>query len=155
MQTEAASSRLILPALGGFYRKASCFSYPMIRVIAGLNLIPHGGWKLFGWYGGDIHRTAEGFAKQGLEPALPLAYYIGSLEFFGGILLVVGLLTRVVAIQVVGFMATAAFYVHWDRGFNWIQGGFEYPLMWGIVALAIVFRGGGWLSLDRLIGREF
>ena len=46
-------------------------------------------------------------------------------------------------------------HVHLPIGFFWQDGGFEYPLMWGLIALAIFFRGGGRLSLDRLIRREF
>ncbi len=146
--------RLIIPALGPLYDRLAIFAYPMVRFITGALLVPHGGAKLFGWFGVDIAGTAAFFAKLGLVPALPLAYYIGVLEFFGGIMIAVGLLTRFWAIQVVGFMAVAAFYVHWDNGFLWIQGGFEYPLMWGVVALAVFIEGGGPLSLDRAIGRE-
>jgi putative oxidoreductase len=91
----------------------------------------------------------------GLEPANLLAPYIGLLELVGGTMLAIGFLTRLVAIQVVGFMAVATFYVHWSNGFFWPDGGFEYPLFWGLIALAIVIRGGGKLSVDRAIGREF
>ncbi|MFQ5973325.1 MAG: DoxX family protein [Alphaproteobacteria bacterium] len=52
-------------------------------------------------------------------------------------------------------MAVAIFAVHLVNGFFWFKGGYEYPLLWGIVALAIFFRGGGELSVDRRIGREF
>ncbi len=52
-------------------------------------------------------------------------------------------------------MAVAVFAVHLPNGFFWGQGGYEYPLLWGLVALAIAFRGGAEMSLDRAIGREF
>ena len=42
-----------------------------------------------------------------------------------------------------------------SNGFFWTDKGFEYPLMWGIVALAFVILGGGRYSIDALIGREF
>lgn len=144
----------VVPALGHVYERSAPLAYPLVRFIAGFNLIPHGGQKLFGWFGGDIAKTAAGFGSMGFEPALPLAYYIACLEFFGGILLAVGLLTRLVAVQVLGFMAVAAFAVHWSNGFFWSNGGFEYPLMWGVLALAILIRGGGPLSVDRAIGKE-
>jgi len=115
-------------------------------------LIPHGWMKLFGE---ALAGTAQGMSSMGLEPAYPLAIYIALLELVGGTLLALGLFTRLVAIQVIGFMVVAAFYVHLGNGFLWIKGGYEYPLFWGIVALAILFRGGGSLSLDRLIGKEF
>ena len=86
---------------------------------------------------------------------MSLAVYIALLELVGGTLLAVGLLTRLVAVQVVGFMAVSAFYVHWGDGFFWNNHGFEYPLFWGVVALAIAVRGGDRLSIDRLIGKEF
>jgi putative oxidoreductase len=51
-------------------------------------------------------------------------------------------------------MAVAVIFVHLPIGYFWMTGGLEYPLMWGLVALAFVFRGGGRYSLDALIGRE-
>ncbi len=144
-------ARLFIPALGGFYRAASELSYPLIRFVAGAMLVPHGWMKTFG---GALAGTAQGMGNMGLEPAYLLAVYIAILELVGGTLLALGLLTRLVAIQVVGFMAVAAFYVHWGNGFLWVKGGYEYPLFWGIVALAILFRGGGRFSVDRLIGKE-
>ena len=52
-------------------------------------------------------------------------------------------------------MAVAVIQTHWPNGFFWTDKGFEYPLMWGIVALAFVILGGGRYSVDALIGREF
>lgn len=146
------SPALIIPALGPLYRCLSPISYTMIRVVAGLLLIPHGWPKLFG---GAAEGSAAFFAKVGLEPALPLVYLVGITEVFGGLCLALGFLTRPAAVAVAIFMAVAAFHVHWPNGLLWIKGGFEYPLFWGIVALAIAIRGGGKWSVDRLIGREF
>lgn len=126
-------------------------SYPLIRIATGLVLVPHGAMKLFG---GGLAGTAEFMASQGLQPAYGLAVYIALLEFAGGLMMAAGLLTRLVAAQVVGFMAVAAFQVHWGNGFLWTRGGYEYPLYLGLVALAILFAGSGRWSLDRLIGRE-
>ena len=77
------------------------------------------------------------------------------MENGGGGILEVGLFTRPVAVLVAGFMAVAAFYVHAANGFLWIKGGFEYPLFWGLVALAIAVRGGGPMSLDARMKRQF
>ena len=115
-------------------------------------LVPHGYMKLFV---GGVGKTAAGFAKMGLEPAYPLALYIALLEFVGGIMLALGLFTRAVAVLVIGFMAVAVLHVHMKNGFLWTAGGYEYPLFWGLVCLAIAIRGGGPLSLDAKIGREF
>ena len=70
-------------------------------------------------------------------------------------LLALGLFTRPIAVLVVGFMAVSAYYVHAANGFLWIKGGFEYPLFWGLVALAIAVRGGGPKSLDARMKRQF
>ena len=68
--------------------------------------------------------------------------------------LAVGLATRAVAALVTGVMAVAVLQVHLANGFFWTNGGFEYPLLWGVVALGFVLRGGGRLSLDGALGRE-
>jgi putative oxidoreductase len=146
-------SKLIIPALGGIYDKLSPYSWLMVRVIAGALLIPHGYAKLF--TPGAIDGTAGFMGSLGLVPGIFWAWVIALLEFFGGFMLVVGFLTRPVAAMVIGFMAVAAFYVHWGNGFFWNKGGFEYPLMWGVIAFAILVRGAGAYSVDRKLGREF
>ena len=156
MNERGSSTRLFIPALGGFYDAVSGLGYPLIRFITGLILMPHGAGKLFGWFGGrGIEGTAAGFAKMGLEPALPLAYVVGVTEFFGGLLVAIGLLTRPAAVGMIAIMAVAVFHVHLKNGFFWFNGGYEYPLLWGMIGIAILFRGGGALSVDRKIGREF
>ena len=149
---DAATPRLFIPALGGLYDRLEPYTWPLIRMTAGLMLVPHGWGKIFG---GGLEGTAGFMAKVGLEPAYPLALYIALLELVGGILLALGLFTRLIAALVVGFMTVAAFYIHLGNGFLWINRGFEYPLFWGLVCAAIVIRGGGPMSLDAKIGREF
>ncbi len=155
MTNGSASTKLIIPALGPLYGSLSKLSYPMIRFFTGLILMPHGAQKLFGWFGGDIQGTAGFFTKIGLEPALPLAYLVGGTEFFGGLLLAVGFLTRPAAVGIAILTAVAWFKVHLVNGFFWNAGGYEYPMFWCFVAVALAFRGGGELSVDRAIGREF
>jgi putative oxidoreductase len=130
--------------LGNLYAALEAYSWPLVRVATGFFFLPRGVQKLFGAWDGDIARTAEGFAKQGLNPPLFWAYYIGCLESFGGILLILGLLTRPVA----------AFHVHMPIGWFWTSRGMEVPLYLLLISLAILIRGGGPLSLDRQIGRE-
>ena len=144
--------RRLSPPLARLTDALEPYAYALIRVTAGAMLVPHGWAKLFG---GGLSGTAEFMASVGIEPGMVFATYIALLELVGGALLVLGLFTRPVAIQVAGFMAVAAFYVHWADGFFWGSHGFEYPLFWGLVALAIAVKGGGRLSLDRYIGREF
>ncbi|MGB1548635.1 MAG: DoxX family protein [Alphaproteobacteria bacterium] len=149
-------SGLFIPALGGLYEKLSYLAYPLVRITTGLFLIPHGATKLFGWFGGDPARTAEFFSKIGLEPAAPMVMAAGVVEFFGGILLALGLLTRPAAAAVFVLLVVAVERVHLAKGFFVYNGGYEHALMWALLALAILFRGGGAFSVDRnLIGKEF
>ena len=64
-----------------------------------------------------------------------------------------GLFTRPAAAAIAVFMANAVLF-HLPNGFFWSKGGFEYPLLWGIVALSFAIRGGGRYSLDAKLGRE-
>lgn len=146
---------LFFPALDGVYTGLSRLSWPLVRAVTGLWMVPHGAQKLFGWWGGSIDGTAGFFAKIGIEPALPLAYLVGGIEFFGGLLLLIGLWTRPAAAAAFVLMLVAAFKVHLGNGFFWGNGGYEYPLMWALLALAILFRGAGPCSVDARIGREF
>ncbi len=146
--------RYLVPRLGGIYAALDAYSWPMVRAATGLFFVPHGMQKLFGLWGGDLAKTAAGFARQGFEPGLFWASYIGCLEFFGGLLLVVGLLTRPVAALFVGFMFVAAFWVTIRHGWFWTAGGMEVPIYLMLVCIALLIRGGGALSLDRALGRE-
>ena len=157
MSTEAPTTRLIIPALAPLYGKLSGLSYPIIRFFTGLMAVPHGAQKLFGWFGGGgLQGTAEFFATGlGLEPGMFFAVLVGATEFFGGLLLALGFLTRPAAVAATILLAVAAFKVHLANGFFVMNGGYEYALLWGLITLAIAFRGGGALSVDRAIGREF
>ncbi len=149
---QAPPMRLYLPFMEGLYSNLSWLAYPLIRVVTGLWLVPHGAQKLFG---GNIEGVAGFFAKIGLEPALPLAYLAGGVEFFGGILLTIGLFTRPAAAGAFILLLVAAVQVHLANGFFMTNGGYEYTAMWALFALAVFLRGGGELSVDRKIGREF
>lgn len=150
-----SSPRPLIPFVASLTKALSPFAEPMVRVTAGLLLMPHGAQKLFGLFGGyGLEATGQFFAtKLGLPPAL--ATIAGAIEFFGGLFLALGLLTRPAAALVVGLMSVAVVTVHLGNGFFWTNGGYEYPLFWGVVALSYVVRGGGTYSLDALIGREF
>src|SRR5262245_54188348 len=104
--------QLYVPALAPLYAKLEGYAYPLIRIITGLCLIPHGAQKLFEWFGGNREATAGFFAKLGIEPALPLVYLVGTAEFFGGILLLIGFLTRPAAVAIFIVMMVAVFKVH-------------------------------------------
>jgi putative oxidoreductase len=132
-------------------------AWTLVRAATGLILVPHGAQKLFGWFGGHgLVGTAQFFEQSlGLYPGLLFAGAAGLTEFFGGLFLAFGLLTRLSAAAVVAVMAYAAFGVHLANGFFWTNGGLEFPLLWGLVALALVIRGGGPLSADARIGWRY
>lgn len=148
-------TRLVIPAVGGLYEAVSGLWYPWIRFFSGLFLVPHGAQKLFGWFGGNIEEMAGFLTQIGLEPALPLAYLVGVTEFFGGLFIAIGLLTRPAAVAATVLLLVAVFQVHLGNGYFWDKGGYEYPLLWAILMIGICFRGGGELSVDRAIGKEF
>ena len=152
MENPRATSVATVPAAS-----LDAMSWTLVRIATGLILLPHGAQKLFGWFGGGgLAGTAQFFEQNlGLYPGLLFAGLAGATEFVGGLLLALGLLTRLSAAAVVAVMAYAAFVVHWGNGFFWTAGGYEFPLLWGLVALALVIRGGGPLSLDRILGWKF
>lgn len=154
-ETAAPAPRRILPFAAPITDALSPFAEPLLRVVVGLTLVPHGAQKLFGAFGGyGLEATGQFFeAKLGLPPVMALI--AGLIEFFGGLALAAGLLTRPVAALAAGLLAVAAFQVHWGAGFFWTAGGFEYPLLWAVAALYFALRGGGRYSADAAIGREF
>jgi putative oxidoreductase len=153
--SSGTDTRPILPWAAAIYRPLDPYAWPAIRVITGLNLVPHGAQKLFGAFGGGgLEATAAGFAKMGYAPGALWATLVGCTEFFGGILIVLGLLTRPAAVAATIFLATAVTF-HMRNGFFVGNGGYEYALMWAVLAAAIAVRGGGGLSVDRAIGRDF
>ncbi len=146
--------RLVLPFLEPVYRSLSPLMEPLVRVTAGLCLVPHGSQKLFGAFGGGgLAGTAQFLESIGYVPGFAWALALATVEFFGGILLALGLFTRPVAAAVAVFMLVAVLH-HAPSGFFWSNGGIEYPLLWGVVALAFAIRGGGPYSLDARLGRE-
>lgn len=147
--------RLILPFLAPVYAVLAEPAYALTRFVAGAFLVPHGMWKLFGITGGTKEGMIDFFSRIGLEPEELLVNLVGSVEFFGGILIAVGLLTRPAAVAATVTTATAAIYFHLPLGFYVEPGGVEFSGLWAVVLLMIAVRGGGRISLDALIGREF
>jgi putative oxidoreductase len=131
--------------------RIAVYADALVRATAGLLLMPHGAQKLFGWFGGPGLSGAEQMfqTKLGLPPWLALV--TGIIEFFGGLLLALGLGTRIVGLIIAGMMFYVVAAIHWRNGFFWSSGGFEYPLLWGVVALGYALRGGGHCALDALI----
>jgi putative oxidoreductase len=131
------------------------FADPIVRITVGLLLMPHGAQKLFGWFGGHgLTATGQYFETTlGMRPGIMFATLAGLIEFFGGLALVLGVLTRPAALAVVVFMAVAL-STHVGNGLFWSDGGIEYPLMWGLMALAVFLRGPDRYSLDARFRRN-
>ncbi|MCB1489350.1 MAG: DoxX family protein [Bauldia sp.] len=146
--------RLILPVFAPIYAVLSEPAYALTRFVAGAFLIPHGLWKLFGITGSQEDMIAF-FHAIGLEPAVPLMIAVGLVEVLGGACIAVGFLTRPAALAAAITTGTAAITVHLPFGFYVEPGGVEFSALWAIVLLMFAVKGGGSISVDRLIGREF
>lgn len=155
MAANASGPRPLIPVLSRLYGPLMPLAWPLMRCVAGLFLMPHGAQKLFGWFGGrGLEGTSATFAKMGLEPAWVTAPLVGGVEFFGGLLIALGFLTRPVALAAAILLAVAV-TIHLPNGFFVGKGGYEYAMLWAILCAAIAVRGAGRLSIDRAIGREF
>jgi putative oxidoreductase len=147
-------SRLYIPALGRLYVRLADTAWLLLRLVVGLNLVPHGMQKAFGSFGGPgMEGFAGSLAKMGYPAPTLFAWLVMLTELVGGILIALGFLTRPAALALLIFMGFAVM-THFSRGFFWSTGGFEYPLMWGVAALFFLIRGGGPYSVDRAIGKE-
>jgi putative oxidoreductase len=129
-----------------------------LRVVLGVVFFAHGAQKMLGWFGGyGFHGTMGFFEHMGM-PA-PVALLVIATEFFGGLGLIVGLLTRIAALGIGCEMIGAIFMVHLPNGFfmNWTGNqkgeGFEYHLLAIAIAAALLLRGAGAFSLDRSLAK--
>jgi len=129
-----------------------------LRLVLGVVFFAHGAQKLLGWFGGyGFHGTMGFFEHLGM-PA-PVAFLIICTEFFGGLGLIVGLLTRIAALGIGVEMIGAIFLVHLPNGFfmNWYgtqKGeGFEYHLLAIAIAGVLLLRGAGKFSADGAVSQ--
>lgn len=124
----------------------------ILRVPVGLILAAHGAQKLFGWFGGNgLAGTAQWLSSMGMEPGLLMAVLAGGAEFFGGLALVLGILTRPAALVAAFTMLIAIFSVHIGNGLFAADGGYEYALVLMVALLALAVQGGGYLSIDKVL----
>ncbi len=144
------NTKLLFPGLGPFYAWAEPVSWALVRITAGLMILPHGVPKMLAGLGPT---AAFALVKRGIQPAEPLAVVLILLETLGGLCVALGLFTRFFAAGIAIEMSVIAY--EYKSKFGWTGPGYEHPLMWALVMLAIVLRGGGPYSLDRKLGREF
>lgn len=126
--------------------------YPLVfRLTFGLIMFLHGAQKAFGWFGGSGWAATVARMAPRYGDVIPHLVIFG--ETFGGLALMLGLLTRVAAAGNAIIMAGAVFLVKFSKGFFNARGGFEYPLLLLIIALHLTWSGADRFSLDaRLFG---
>jgi putative oxidoreductase len=123
----------------------------VLRIPVGITLAAHGAQKLFGWFGGyGLEATGQWMASVGFEPGYLMALLAGSAEFFGGIALVLGLLTRPAA-AVAAFTMAIAMTVHLGNGLFVSNNGYEFALALLAASVALAIQGGGAYAADRYI----
>jgi putative oxidoreductase len=140
-------THLIFPFLSTLYSSLEPWAYAVMRVAAGIMMATFGWQKLFA---DKMSDDIAIFHQLGLEPAVPLAYFTSGLEFFGGLAVAVGLLTRPFAVMLFGELSVILGTVVIPRATN-----YQLSVVWWGAFLFIAIRGGGWISLDRLLGKEF
>jgi putative oxidoreductase len=118
----------------------------LLRVVIGWLFIQHGSMKLFQWWGG----MPGGFHA----PLMSQVGIAGILEFFGGILIMLGLFTRPVAFILSGEMAVAYWQMHFPKGTWPLQNGGEPAVLACFVFLYFAARGAGAWSLDAVLARR-
>jgi putative oxidoreductase len=123
-----------------FERNAREITHSLLRAVTGLMFWQHGAQKLFAWLGGD--RVQDMTSLFGLA---------GVLEFFGGLLIIVGLFTRPVAFILSGEMAFAYFMAHAPRGLWPIMNRGEVVVLFSFIYLFFAAHGAGRYSVDALL----
>jgi len=127
----------------------------ILRFVLGVVFFAHGAQKMLGWFGGYGFTGTMGFFTGGMHIPAPFAFLAIAAEFFGGIGLLLGLLTRIAAFGIFVNMIVAIVKVHGQFGFfaNWsgLQKGegYEYHLMVLAITAFLMIKGGGAFSVDR------
>ena len=143
--------RPMVPALAKMYPQAEQWGYLLLRVVAGAMLIPHGWPKLMA---GPAAVAANVMTRRGIEPAYAVACIAIVLELVGAACIILGLLTRPIALLlVIEFLIIVK--SHLAAGWAVGGGGAEYAFLWLIVLVFILARGGGKYSVDAKLGKEF
>ena len=129
----------------------------ILRLVLGLVFFAHGAQKMLGWFGGYGFSGTMGFFTGTMHIPVPLAFLAIAAEFFGGLGLVLGFLTRIAAFGIAVNMLVAIAQVHGAFGFfmNWggtQKGeGFEYHLLVLAMTAFLMVRGAGAFSVDRAL----
>lgn len=129
----------------------------LLRLVLGVVFFAHGAQLMLGWFGGYGLQGSLQFFTSTLHIPAGMAFLAIAAEFFGGIALILGFLTRLAAIGIAIDMVVAVLMVHKKYGFfmNWFgvqKGeGYEFHLLAIAIALYLILEGGGFASIDRLL----
>jgi putative oxidoreductase len=148
-QQASDDERLVLPAAAVADRPAVAWALFILRAVAAIIFMAHGSQKLFGWFGGPGLEGTMGPQGPGGGGVIGLLVAIG--EFFGGLGLLVGVLSRFSAAAIILIMLGAIAMVHGKNGFFLSDKGFEYNLALIGLALPILIAGPGPLTVPRLL----
>lgn len=136
------------------------YAITMLRLLFGVVFFAHGAQKALGWFGGFGFTGTMGFFTQKLNIPAPFAALAIAAEFLGGLGLLAGLLSRVAAFGIACNMVVAVAMIHIHIGFfvNWYGNqkgeGFEFHILAVAIALFIMIKGSGPLSLDRALAKS-
>lgn len=137
------------------FRASSQQADLILRIALGIVFFAHGAQKLLGWFGGFGWKGTIGYFVQALNIPAPVAALVILVEFFGGLAIILGLLTRPAALGLALTMLGAAFKVHLANGFFLdLQGpadGVEYVFVLSLLSLYFVVKGAGVVSVDKII----
>ncbi|MBO2644980.1 DoxX family protein [Shewanella algae] len=126
-----------------------------LRLPIGITFMAHGAQKLFSWFGGyGLEGTGQWMASIGLTPGYLMALMAGSSEFFGGLLLIIGLLIRPTSAVLAFTMLMAIVTVHLDNGLFMSNNGYEFGLALLAATISLTISGAGKLSIDSMIARK-
>src|SRR5260221_13841052 len=132
----------------------------LLRLVLGIVFFAHGAQKMLGWFGGPGFSGTMGMFTGYMHIPAPLAFLAIAAEFFGGLGLILGFLTRIAAFGITVNMLVAIATVHHSYGFfmNWTRSqkgeGFEYHLLVLAITAYLIIRGAGAFSVDRAIAAE-
>jgi len=129
----------------------------ILRLVLGVVFFAHGAQKMLGWFGGYGFSGTMGFFTGMMHIPAPFAFLAIAAEFFGGLGLIFGLLTRIAAFGIFCNMVVAVAMVHHNFGLfmNWTGAqkgeGYEFHLLALAMATFLMIRGAGAFSLDRAV----
>lgn len=130
----------------------SGYEVTIFRIMVGIIFMAHGSQKLFGFFGGGgIEGTAGFMDSLGLYPAYLMAFLAGAGEFFGGLFLILGFLTRFSGFVTAVISIVALITVHISNGFFMSNGGSEFILLLLVSSISLIISGSGKLGVDELI----